>query len=258
MSSFVERYQLIFEKDPNSKVFAPLAEAYRRMGLIDEAIDLAERGVQKHPHFSSGRVALGKCYSQKGVHDKAIENLKTAVDLSPENILAHQLLADNYLKIGRMPEALQAYKMVLFINPADTKIAGIVKKLEKDLFLSSENESIKEDFSMEKLKSVPQKIKTPQPQHSFSTRNVEREIALLDTKFDRGLWKDARELLEALFKDLPHHPEVIKRKKKLEELESADLFLSGQWISPMEIKPSQNKVAALNKMLNRIDERRKA
>src|SRR5258708_31638819 len=93
VSSFVERYQLLYEKDPTSKVFAPLAEAYRRMGLLNEAIDLAEGGVKKHPHFASGRVALGKCYFQKGQMEKAIEQLKVAVDLSPENLLAHQLMA---------------------------------------------------------------------------------------------------------------------------------------------------------------------
>src|SRR5579872_5181477 len=96
VSSFVERYQLLYEKDPDSKVFAPLAEAYRRMGLLDEAIDLAESGVKVHPHFASGRVALGKCYVQKGKFAQAAEELKAASELSPENLLAHQLLAECY------------------------------------------------------------------------------------------------------------------------------------------------------------------
>jgi hypothetical protein len=30
----LERYQILLEKDPRSQVFAPLAEAYRKMGLL--------------------------------------------------------------------------------------------------------------------------------------------------------------------------------------------------------------------------------
>lgn len=257
----MERYQLIFEKDPDSKVFAPLAEAYRRMGLLDEAIDLAEKGVKKHPHFSSGRVALGKCYSQKGLHEKAIENLKAAVDLSPENILAHQLLADSYLKLGKLAEALQSYKMVLFLNPNDAKIASIVQKLEKDLFFATKTETIKEDFSMEKLQDL--KTVTVHLTPSGGIRptqgwNLERELALLDTRFDRGQWKEAKEQLKELKERAPHHPDVLKRDKRLSELESGESFFSGEWISPLETGPNQKKVKSLKKILSRIENRRKA
>ena len=34
---FVERYQLELARDPRSRVFAALSEAYRKMGLLDEA-----------------------------------------------------------------------------------------------------------------------------------------------------------------------------------------------------------------------------
>jgi len=198
VSSFVERYQLLYEKDPQSKVFAPLAEAYRRMGLVDEAIDMAEKGVKRHPHFASGRVALGKCFVQKSQYDKALEQLKVAVELSPENLLAHQLLAECFARLRKPAEALNAYKMVLFLNPADAKVAQIVKKLEHDLFMTEEAE-IDEDFSMERIEEVKPKKKTrgkdateadserdTEKEESLATRDFERELALLDTRFERG------------------------------------------------------------------------
>ena len=55
---FIERYQKLYEEDPKSRIFAPLAEAYRKMGLINEALELAQNGVKIHPQFSGGRVAL--------------------------------------------------------------------------------------------------------------------------------------------------------------------------------------------------------
>ena len=145
VSTFVERYQIIYEKDPQSKVFAPLAEAYRRMGLIDEAIDLAETGIRNHPHFASGRVALGKCYAQKGLYEKAIEQLIIASDLSPENLLAHQLLGDCFSKLNKLSEALNSYKMVLFLNPLDRKAGLKVQELEIAVFGNQKPETGKHD-----------------------------------------------------------------------------------------------------------------
>ncbi len=264
MSSFVERYQLIFEKDPDSKVFAPLAEAYRRMGLLDEAIDLAEKGIKKHPHFSSGRVALGKCYAQKNMHEKAIENLKVAVDLSPENILAQQLLAESYLKLNLMDKALQAYKMILFLNPNDTKAAGIVKKLEKDVFFAEPKENIKEEFSMEKLHSVknPDVKPAPEPMKLATVvaplPQMERELALLDTRFDRGEWKEARDQLNKLSKKFPGDGEVKKRLDRLTELESGDSFFTDEWITPVDTKPMKKQVKTLENLLSRIESRRRS
>jgi len=47
----IEKYQIQLEKDPKSQVFAPLSEAYRKMGLLEEAFRIAVRGVQFNPQF---------------------------------------------------------------------------------------------------------------------------------------------------------------------------------------------------------------
>ena len=49
----IERYQLTLERDPKSQVFAPLSEAYRKMGLLEEAFRISTRGVQFHPIFAA-------------------------------------------------------------------------------------------------------------------------------------------------------------------------------------------------------------
>lgn len=47
---YIRRYQ----EDPTSRVFAPLAEAYRRLGRVDEAIDICLEGLKHHPEFPGG------------------------------------------------------------------------------------------------------------------------------------------------------------------------------------------------------------
>jgi tetratricopeptide (TPR) repeat protein len=263
-NSFVERYQIIYEKDPSSKVFAPLAEAYRRMGLIEEAIDLAERGVKQHPNFASGRVALGKCYAQRAEYAKAVEQLEIAVDLSPENLLGHQLIAQCYSKLKKLPESLNAYKMVLFLNPLDAKAALHVKELEAKLYSNAKDSWIEEDFSMEKLSEVVKiaqgssHSKTLAHDHETQdSKDFERELALLDSRLSRGDWPQALVQIETLSKKYPGQSELIKRKQHLEAL-STTTFEIADLISPIASHEDKRKISTLEKLLEKIDGRRKA
>jgi tetratricopeptide (TPR) repeat protein len=262
VSSFIERYQLLYEKDPNSKVFAPLAEAYRRMGLVDEAIDLAEKGVARHPNFASGRVALGKCYAQKSEFEKAVEQLKNAVELSPENLLAHQLLADCYMQLKRPTEALNAYKMVLFLNPNDTRVAGIAKSMEEKLYGGSYKDSelnVQEEYAMGPLSQVLAKNSEQKKQVSKQVTQIEldRELALLDARFDRGDWPTGKKQLEQLLKKFPKHPDVLARKHYLDEL-TQNTFSVVDWLEPLPNPEKSPKIGKLKELLERVEARRKA
>ncbi|MGE4131325.1 MAG: tetratricopeptide repeat protein [Bdellovibrionales bacterium] len=93
-AELIEKYQILLQKDPKSQVFAPLAEAYRKMGLVEEAFRIAVRGVQFNPNFSGGRIALAKIFLDRQSLPAAIDELEKAISLSPDNILAHSLLAD--------------------------------------------------------------------------------------------------------------------------------------------------------------------
>ena len=42
----LEKYLKEYQENPRSRVFAPLAEAYRKSGLIDEAIDICREGLE--------------------------------------------------------------------------------------------------------------------------------------------------------------------------------------------------------------------
>src|SRR5262245_9775147 len=129
-AELIERYQLLLQKDPKSQVFAPLTEAYRKMGLLEEAFRIAVRGVQFNPNFSGGRIALAKVFLDRDNLAAAVDELEKAAELSSDNILAHQLLAECYLRSKRPKDALKSFKMVLFLAPSNDKAAKAVKKLE--------------------------------------------------------------------------------------------------------------------------------
>ena len=119
-----------YQDHPTSRIFAPLAEAYRRSGLIDEAIEIAKEGLLVHPNFIGGRVALARALFDKGAYDDVIQELSKVIQDVPDNLVAQRLFADSCIMRGRVLEALGAYKMLLFFAPQDAEVIKIVKELE--------------------------------------------------------------------------------------------------------------------------------
>lgn len=119
-----------FQEDPTSRVFAPLAEAYRKAGMIDEAIEIAQEGLRVHPDFIGGKVALARALFDKQDFAQVIEVLKHVVRDVPDNLIAQRLFADSQLRLGNLAEALSAYKMLLYFNPMDEEMGQAVRDLE--------------------------------------------------------------------------------------------------------------------------------
>jgi tetratricopeptide (TPR) repeat protein len=123
---YLRRYQ----EDPRSRVFAPLAEAYRKAGLLDEAIEIARDGVRIHPHFAGGKVALARALFDRGQYEEVVKELETVVLDAPDNLVAQKLLAESYLILGRIADSLNAYKVLLFFMPKDQEIMKLIQEIE--------------------------------------------------------------------------------------------------------------------------------
>ena len=119
-----------FQEDPSSRVFAPLAEAYRKAGLLKEALDIAREGLKIHPTFLGGRVALARVLFDQKNYSEVISELVTLVRDAPDNLVAQRLLADSYLMSGQPAAALHSYKMLLFFSPQNEEVAKLVQELE--------------------------------------------------------------------------------------------------------------------------------
>lgn len=142
----------MYEKNPRSRVFAPLAESYRKLGLVDEAFKVLKNGLKYHPDYSLGHLVLAHCYYDQGKFQLVYETLKPLLSKNMDNIQMQRIFAEAAIELGHLEEALDTYKYLLFLNPQDKVFAQEVKKLEDDL-----------QVGLKQLSSQ-QLIKTPQDQ----------------------------------------------------------------------------------------------
>jgi tetratricopeptide (TPR) repeat protein len=256
----LEEYRRMLQRDPNSKVFAPLAEALRDMGEFAKAEQIAADGIRRHPTYASGFVALGRILVDQSRNKEALLILKKAADLDPENLLALQLLAMTYLQLDLPKEALRIYKRVLFLNPQSEKARKAVQKLES----ISADEYEDDIFQFQRLQSPPQELSdeslTARPPEVMESRSVtsselDRKLSLIDALIVRNELEKARQVLTELSLRTPANVEIAKRFELLDEdvpEESADLLHP---LQSRETTVVERKKRLLQNLLRRIKER---
>jgi len=131
-SEEIERLREKTEKDPNSKLFVPLAEEYKKAGMYDEAIDALIKGLEKQPTYLSARVSLGKIYIERGMLADAMAEFEKVIAAIPENLYAHKKLAEIYRELGDKDKAIKEFRTVLKLNPLDEWAATSLSSLEKE------------------------------------------------------------------------------------------------------------------------------
>ncbi len=134
-STILVKYLEMYKERPSSRVFAPLSEAYRKLGMIDEALKVLKEGLKYNPTYVLGYVVLANCYYDQEKYELTYNTLKPLQANNQDNISLQKLFADSCLKIGHFDEALEVFKYLLFVNPRDPNFQEHVKALENELVL---------------------------------------------------------------------------------------------------------------------------
>jgi tetratricopeptide (TPR) repeat protein len=141
----IKKYEDILVKDPQSYCFAQLSELYRKIGLIDDAIFVAKRGVDAHPDYVGGHLALGRAYFDKGQKANSREVLELVVRMTPENYTAQKLLSRLYLEQNDIELTKNTLQTVLELNPDDVESRLSLEALFRSGETTAANESGREE-----------------------------------------------------------------------------------------------------------------
>lgn len=129
----IDELQRRVAQAPSSIAFAQLAEALRRAGRIDEAVEACRAGLVHHPEYLSAHVTLGRALVEQGDLDAAEAELTGVLAAAPENLAAVRGLAEIQERRGQQGEALAHYRRALTLAPHDPDLEDTVSRLAADL-----------------------------------------------------------------------------------------------------------------------------
>ncbi len=119
------------QQNPDSLLFARVAEQLLNKGQVDEATRICEEGTRKHPYYVTGRMVLGKCYLQKKMFDLAEKEFKRVLLFDPKYIAAHKFYGDLMREAGWPNACEMSYKKILAIDPLDRSAKEMLETLER-------------------------------------------------------------------------------------------------------------------------------
>lgn len=126
----IERCQAKLAADAHSLAFAQLADAYRKQGRLEEAIQLCEDGLIQHPNYASAYMVLGRAQQEKGDLAGARAAFQAVLQIDPESVQALKFLGQIAEARNEVPDALASYQMALILHPFDKEVRATAARLE--------------------------------------------------------------------------------------------------------------------------------
>jgi len=113
----LEAYRRLLVRDPSSLRFAEYADRLRRFGQLEDALAICQRGLARHPAYSTGRVVMGEILIDSGKAEEAEAEWRRALQLDPGHPRAHLRLGELYLSRGETDHAVAAFETALIHSP---------------------------------------------------------------------------------------------------------------------------------------------
>ena len=128
-SALIEDLLKQFAENPR-RVFARLANEYRKTGDLDQAIEICRAHVPLQPTYISGYIVLGQALFESKKLDEARSTFETALTLDPENLIALRQLGDIARESGDVDAARGWYHKLLEVDPQNDDIAAQLEALD--------------------------------------------------------------------------------------------------------------------------------
>ena len=123
----IEKCKKILDGDPNSQIFAALAEAYRKNGELERAFRICQNGLKIHPSYGPAHIVMAKINLDRGLYDWAVAEANKAAELDGRTRTVELLLAEINIYKGEFKEAI---KLLQKLSTADPNNDQIKKLLE--------------------------------------------------------------------------------------------------------------------------------
>nr|MBN2276706.1 tetratricopeptide repeat protein [candidate division Zixibacteria bacterium] len=132
----------ILGENPNSQIFAALAEAYRKTGEVDKAFRICQNGLKIHPDYGSAHMVMAKINLDKGLYDWAEMEVTKAVELDGESHATMVLMAEIFIYKGEFARATKILNQLQAIDPRNSHVSKLLEMARKIPLESPEKKTV--------------------------------------------------------------------------------------------------------------------
>jgi predicted regulator of Ras-like GTPase activity (Roadblock/LC7/MglB family) len=122
----ISKCQKILDLDPNSQIFAALAEAYRKKGELDKAFRICQNGLKIHPSYGSAHIVMAKVNLDRGLYDWAEAEVEKTIEIDGRSRAVELLLAEIYIYKGEFNAAIKLLKELHRADPDNSQIRKLL------------------------------------------------------------------------------------------------------------------------------------
>lgn len=125
----IASYTELLVKDPRSTIFVSLAETYRKMGLLEDAQQIINKGLEYHPDFAPAHIVLGRIECQLEQFEASRNSFSKALQIDPDSLAALVGFARLHLILEEPEDARQLLLRARKLSPADSVINKMLLEL---------------------------------------------------------------------------------------------------------------------------------
>ncbi|MBD3218485.1 MAG: hypothetical protein GF310_09440 [candidate division Zixibacteria bacterium] len=173
----ISKCKRIMDDNPNSQIFAALADAYRKNGKLDKAFRVCRQGLRLHADYGAGHLIMAKINFDRKMYDWAESELKEAISLDGRTRATDLLKAKINTRQGKLSEARILVKELLATDPQNEKLKELLEKIERNR-LEQNKKKIESKRLLESRAFKEESETEPQKQQEIQQRKLNSSEAL--------------------------------------------------------------------------------
>ena len=140
MADRLAKLEKAYRQNPDSPLFARLADLYLKRGKAEYALEICLQGCQDFPEYAAGFLVLAKCYEASGAVGEARDALDQALRIDPVNPKGYERLSAIYIELGVPTLALKMLQQSAELDPFAEDLPSRVDELTYEVRLESTRE----------------------------------------------------------------------------------------------------------------------
>ena len=125
----IGRFEAQYRENPDSLVFARLADACRKNGDPERALSILADGIGRHPDYPSAHIVRARCLVDLDRLADAEASLRRVIELDGQNLVAIQGLANLAERRDDPIEAVRWYEQIAALDPMNVEAAAALARL---------------------------------------------------------------------------------------------------------------------------------